>query len=223
MARRGRSKRPKKVNYTLIPRDSEPGKVMYPMLDELVHAHHSEISGARIALAWHTGWKADADGHTVLGKAKKASDLDRELVAIDFVIMLSATFWQDAVVSDDQRRALLDHELCHCSVKVDDNGDKCVDERGRIVYRMRKHDIEEFSEIVARHGTYKRDLEVFAAALRRSKQGSLLDDPKSVAALAKDPKIQQAVEKIRGKAGNGTTVTISSGAESVELGEAAHH
>jgi hypothetical protein len=39
------------------------------------------------------------------------------------------------------------------------------DERSRKCYRVRKHDIEEFSDVVARYGTYKRDLEMFAAAL----------------------------------------------------------
>lgn len=72
-------------------------------------------------------------------------------------------------MSDEQRRALLDHELCHAEVKLDDRTSEPVhDERGRKVYRMRKHDIEEFSAVVERNGIYKRDLEHFAAALNRA-------------------------------------------------------
>lgn len=147
---------------------------MYPMLNKLVEQHHEELTNARIALAWNTAWKADVDGRLKLGKCKKASDLDRELAAFDFVVMLQMEWWQNASVTDDQRRALLDHELCHATVRLDREGEPMRDERGRVVYRTRKHDIEEFSEIVERHGLYKRDLERFASAMRRSKQKSLI-------------------------------------------------
>jgi hypothetical protein len=53
-------------------------------------------------------------------------------------------------------------------LKFDSTGEPAYDERGRLVYRTRKHDIEEFAVIVERYGCYKRDLEQFAAALRRS-------------------------------------------------------
>lgn len=183
MAKVSRIKKPKRhekrVAYKLIPKDSVAGKPMYAMLDRLIEQYHTDLTNARIALAWNLSWKPDADGVKKLGKCKKASDLDRELAAWDFVICLSQEFWADAGVNDGQRRALLDHELCHAAIRVDRDGEPLRDERGRIVYRMRKHDIEEFSEVVARHGIYKRDLERFAVALKRSKQWSLLDDPKA--------------------------------------------
>jgi hypothetical protein len=143
---------------------------MYAQLDELVTAHHEELAKARIALAWCTSWRPDVDGRVILGKCKKASDLDRELAAFDFVILLRKAFWQHEDVTDSQRLALLDHELCHAAVTHDARGEPVEDERGRIVYRTRKHDLEEFAVIVERYGCYKRDLEQFAAALRRSAQ-----------------------------------------------------
>jgi len=178
MARRVKKPRQhaKRVSYKLIARDTNEGKAMYPMLSKLIEQHHDELTNARIALAWNTAWKADVDGRQKLGKCKKSSDLDRELAAFDFVVMLQMEWWQNATVTDDQRRALLDHELCHATVRLDRDGEPMRDERGRVVYRTRKHDIEEFSEIVERHGLYKRDLERFASALRRSKQKSLIED-----------------------------------------------
>ena len=175
--RRGSKKpaQPKRIAYKLIDPKTDAGKPMYALLKELVYEHHSEVKDARFALAWNRAWKPDTDGRVILGKCKKASDLDRELAAFDFVIILRKDFWEDPSVTDAQRAALMDHELCHASVRCDKNsGEPMVDERNRLIYRIRKHDIEEFADIVERHGTYKRDLELFAQALRRGPQQGVL-------------------------------------------------
>lgn len=169
--------KPKRVTCELISPKSEAGKVMYPLLAGLVTAHHDDLADARIALAWNMSWKSDTDGHLKLGKCKKASDLDREFAPFDFVILLLRSFYEDARVSDDQRRALIDHEISHATVRLDKDGDPVQDERGRTVWRIRKHDVEEFAAIAERYGCWKRDLEEFARALRRAKQHRLpLDD-----------------------------------------------
>lgn len=163
-----KTRKRKPVNYELIDRDGDTGRPMYRMLAELIGAHHDELAQARIALAWNSAWKHDVDGRVTLGKCKKASDLDRELAAFDFVILLRRAFWASPSVSDQQRRALLDHELMHAAVKFDDRGEPVEDERGRRVYRIRRHDIEEFSVIVERYGLWTSDLEQFALALQRA-------------------------------------------------------
>jgi hypothetical protein len=172
--------KPKRVSYELLTPAEHPA--IYKLLASLVVAHHDEIATARIALAWCTSWRADVDGHQKLGQCKKASDLDRELAEYDFVILLQKEFWENEAVSDTQRQALLDHELCHATVKLDSHTlEPLEDERGRIVYRLRKHDLEEFVAIAARYGTWKRDLERFARALASSKQASLpLEAPEEV-------------------------------------------
>jgi hypothetical protein len=183
---RRRSKRigkPKRVSYELIPRDNVATGPMYALLAELVDAHHRDLREASIVLAWCTSWRPDVDGRVILGKCKKASDLDRELTTYDFVILLSRSFWRnqdlliaDASTSEEDRnaartrqRALLDHELMHACVKFDDKGEPVYDERGRKVYRVRKHDLEEFVDVVKRHGIYKSDIEAFAKALGQEK------------------------------------------------------
>jgi hypothetical protein len=170
--RRRGPKKPPKVAYTLLTREAHGPS--YARLDRLVDEHHEELRKARIALAWCTSWRADPDGRQTLGRCKKATALDRELMAWDFVILLQQDFWLDEIVTDEQRDALLDHELCHATVKEDPlTGDPLLDVRGRIVYRVRRHDLEEFACIAARYGTWKRDLELFAQALARAKQGRL--------------------------------------------------
>lgn len=161
-------KKAKPVHYELISRTDDVGALMYALLDELICTHHHDLARARIALAWCTSWKPDVDGRVTLGKCKKASDLDREVAEFDFIIMLRRAFWLDERVTDAQRRALLDHELCHAALKYDERGEPVEDERGRLVYRIRKHDVEEFSAVIERNGVYKRDLEQFAAALNRA-------------------------------------------------------
>lgn len=178
-----RPSKPKRVAYTLLMHADHPD--LYARLSRLVAEHHEDLRDARIALAWCTSWKPDVDGRVTLGKCKKASDLDRELADFDFVILLRRVFWQDEAVSDQQRDALLDHELMHAALKYDTAGEPMVDERGRLVYRLRKHDLEEFVVIAQRYGTWKRDLELFARALAQAKQRRLpIDDDQASASAS---------------------------------------
>lgn len=170
--------KPKAVNYQLVERDSEEGAPVYEMLRELVEEYHDHLTSNRIAVMWRFGWKADPDGRIQLGACKKASDIDRELRKnLDFVILLSWDFWSAAQVSDEQRKALLDHELMHAAEALDDDMEPKVDSRGRKVFRIRKHDVEEFTDIVRRHGIWKSDLEAFAEALYKRAQAPLFNPP----------------------------------------------
>lgn len=166
-------KKPKAVPYRLIHPDSAEGDRLYGWLRGLLESHHQDVLEARFALAWHVGWKPDDDGHLTLGQCRKSSDLEREIQdasAYDFVILLNQHFFEDALVSDTQRLAVLDHELYHAAVKLDDKDKPVIDERGRMQYRIRKHDLEEFSAIAERYGCWKRDIETFAKSLARARQ-----------------------------------------------------
>jgi hypothetical protein len=167
--RRRAEPKPRRVSYELLP----PKAPEYKLLTRLVRGHHEDLTDARIALAWAKAWKADVDGRLKLGACKRASDLDRELADYDFIVLLNRSFWQDIGVSDHQRAALLDHELTHAALVHDKRGEPVEDERGRKVYRLRRHDLEEFNAIAERYGLWKRDLEAFAVALRKSKQQEL--------------------------------------------------
>ena len=165
---------PKPLSYVLISQTSDIGVPMYERLYSIIDEHHEDLSrtNVRVALAWATSWKADVDGRLMLGKCKKASELDRELAPFDFVILLNRDFWQNPRVDDVQRTALIDHELMHAAVAYDEHGDPKVDERGRTCYRIRKHDLEEFADIAARYGCWKRDIEEFARALGRAERST---------------------------------------------------
>lgn len=176
MAQRGmrakKAKAPKKLTYELI--DDQPGSIgkqAYNMMRDHIEREREDLArlGTKIALAWCTSWKPDADGRVTIGKCRKASDLDRELMAFDFIILLNKEFWLNPKVGDDVRRAILDHELMHAAVKIGENGEPEEDAKGRVVYRIRKHDIEEFADTVRRHGIYRGDVDSFAQAIFAAK------------------------------------------------------
>ena len=175
MARRPRvpkEKKRKKVLVKILER-KHGGKVTeaYRIMESLVDEHHKHLSDAKIAIAWRFGWKPDTDGRVTLGQCRKRSDLDRELgngdSQFDFVILLNHEHWNS--ISTAEQQAIMDHELCHAEVCKDANGEPKTDENGRRVWRIRKHDLEEFREVVSRHGRYKSDIERFGEVMDRSR------------------------------------------------------
>jgi hypothetical protein len=81
---------PKKVNYKLI-----EDKSIHSLLEEIVSEYHEDLADAHIALAWQKSIKADKDGRLVLGKCVKATDLQKEFMPYDFVILLNEDVWRD--------------------------------------------------------------------------------------------------------------------------------
>lgn len=162
-----RKERKRVVKVQYIPRPPKSKKAPdpldpYAILDAMVRDYHDDLAQARIAVAWMLDVKADRDGHLTLGRCKKATDLDREFREFDLVILLNAQAWKE--LEPNQRTALVDHELCHATVATDKNSENIKDERDRLCYRIRKHDIEEFNAVVRRHKMYLSDIAEFVKA-----------------------------------------------------------
>lgn len=153
----------KKVN--VLRADETADAAVYELMRSLIASYHPHLVDADIVIVWRTGWKEDADDRLILGQMHKASDMEREINGYDAAMLLNKEAWAKFDVR--QRAALVDHELLHLDVARDDAGDPKEDERGRTVYRIRKHDIEEFRDIVSRHGCYKADLVAFAEEILR--------------------------------------------------------
>jgi len=177
MARTGKKRKPRAVRYVIekLPDKADKNPANPYAVLEAMRQFHSHLEKARIAIAWRLDVKADRDGRLWLGQLKKASDLDRELKPFDLVILLNHYAWDH--FSQAQRHALVDHELMHAQVVIDSDGELVKDERGRQCYRTRKHDLEEFRDIVYRHGAYKEDLVDFVTMLRAREKNTqpLLD------------------------------------------------
>lgn len=159
--------KPRPVNVELV----HPADPLYSRVTRIMEAHHRPLveAGVNIALVHRRGIKTDKDGHLTLGYAKKASDMDKEFHEHDAVIVINIEAWE--TLSEEQREALLDHELMHVAVVYDtETGDVKRDDRDRPVLRIRKHDLSEFRDIVQRHGAYLADIEEFVKAALASKK-----------------------------------------------------
>lgn len=162
----------KKVAFELIDPNQKPQHETYRLMAQLRRDYHPDTIEAKIAIAWRKGFKADVDGHLVLGKCVRTSDLQKEFSEWDFIILLNQEVWNSTEFTKEKKLALLDHELCHAAPALDKELEPKVDDRGRKVFRTRGHDVQEFQCIIERHGTYKKDLERFAEAILK-RQGVL--------------------------------------------------
>jgi len=159
--------------YVLINAISPKGQEVLNLMLALINENHEELVNANIIPAWMMGNKEDKDGHLILGKMKKASELEREAHGADGFLLLNHEAWE--VFDINQRRALVDHELEHLALSFDaETAEPKRDGHDKLVYRLRKHDVEEFQCIIRRHGCWKDDLRKFAEdALKADKQKNL--------------------------------------------------
>lgn len=113
-----------------------------------------------------TGDAIKKNGIKALGLCRIINLKDRTMGRSDVEILIDHPWWEDA--TDDQREALLDHELHHASVKLK-NGVVQRDDLQRPLIKLRKHDVEVgwFDIIALRHG---------AASIERTQAKALADD-----------------------------------------------
>lgn len=143
----------------------------------LVPKYHDMLGNANVRIAYF--FRSDIrkkGGKLVFGTTKKIMGLNAALADSDepfFCIVIAHPAWE--VLPQKHREALVDHELCHCGVEVD--------EKGEVKLVLRNHDIQEFSDIVRRYGAWSPDVQDFLkAALGGRKKPTPLLDGKSRAA-----------------------------------------
>ncbi|HEV2779102.1 MAG TPA: putative metallopeptidase [Actinophytocola sp.] len=139
------------------------------IVEKLVPEHHEHLARTDVTIRCvFRDTAAKSRGWIVLGKARKVSGLAAHLVGLVrkddlgddpadfFVIEVPHEPWVN--LTQEQRIALVDHELCHFWVALPDD----PDEPRRLV--ILGHDLEEFKAIVERHGLWKPDVKSFAKA-----------------------------------------------------------
>ena len=143
-----------------------PAPAVERIARDLIAKHHKDLVDVRIEYVFRSE-TAKSRGKEVWGQARKISGLNAYLSQEDgpseaasgdvdyFVIEISEPVW--VILDAGQRKALVDHELCHLQLVWDDDGE--------VSLRLRHHDVEEFQAVVIRHGLWRPDLGDFAAAL----------------------------------------------------------
>lgn len=127
---------------------------------ELIEKHHQDLLEEDVVFLMRSK-AAKSDGRAVLGTASKLSEKQRTLMGSDalFVIEIAADEWKS--LGKLQRIALVDHELCHCTVEETEK-DGYVERKAKI----RQHDLEEFYDIVRRYGAWKDDIKEIGEQLK---------------------------------------------------------
>src|SRR5215831_13171631 len=85
----------------------------YIFMDSLVAQFHPELAEAVVVIGYNYGWKPNRDGKLVLATVALFSDFERQLHGKDIKIMLNYNYWHNPATNDDNRKALLDHQLSH--------------------------------------------------------------------------------------------------------------
>jgi hypothetical protein len=150
MARgRGRKKKEKKppvewVRHYVIEKDVE----------DLVEKIHTHLRAAKIVvLAKPKAGKRH--GRVLITATKRASEataalLKDEIGDVHYVIEIGKDAWD--TLSQDRKKLVLDRALCYCAGQDPDKG----------VWKLRGPDVEDFTEIIKRHGLWTGELEIFA-------------------------------------------------------------
>lgn len=135
----------------------------------IIQAHHPHLLNIPVRFVWRSemrklrGSLAAGTCEIVTGRFAFFVMTEEEAELADeagcsgkmFWIEIAADYWE--TLDDAQRLALLDHELSHAGVVVDE-------EKEGIQLEMIPHDIEEFIHIVERHGPWDRALTELVSA-----------------------------------------------------------
>lgn len=157
------------VATTVLERDGAAGEV--GRLFNVARA----ISGEEIRVLFMVNAKPfdplkDDVKHDAIAKCIKAPTLWHDVTGYDAVIWCRGWFWDQFL--DDQREALLLHELLHLEVEYDDDGE--------VQLRVRKHDLEEFTDVALRFGGALPGIDPFVRAFGQWQHGREHPEPTSL-------------------------------------------
>jgi len=122
----------------------ECGEEVYTLMNELINEYHLNLRNVKIKCLFYNKPRKRC-GKIILGTAEAVSPKFNYLTNIDFIISIYENTWD--TMAEQEKKALIDHELCHCFVGEDKHGNP--------VYKTIPHDFEEFKEIIERYGLWQ--------------------------------------------------------------------
>lgn len=150
-----------------------PAPDLHELARPLIERHHAHLAGYPLRIVWRDPqWRlkgalvsATAEivsgrfAHFVMTREEKGA-LGQDDGPRMFWIEVCGEAWES--LSTTQRDALLDHELAHCVLLPTEDGD--------LKMSIAPHDVEEFQEIVRRHGAWTPQLWEMALNLAEGPQ-----------------------------------------------------
>lgn len=124
---------------------TEASSLVATIAKSLIANYHPWLMDANIGFLFREEAQKNK-GRMILASAMKVPDKLKTLLNLDFLIWISEEDWNK--MTSSQREALVDHELCHCV-------------RGSNGFTIRGHDLEEFHDVVERHGLWRNDVYKF--------------------------------------------------------------
>ncbi len=126
------------------------------VFNDLIPNYHPHLANAKfLFLCRNTA--AKSSGQKVPGSVKKASPLERYAGSFlnsgeepDFIMIIALEVWNE--YPPNKRKALLDHLLMRCVAEENPV-------TGNVSYGTRPPNVQEFPEIVTRHGSWNESVE----------------------------------------------------------------
>lgn len=153
---------------------------------KIINQHHPHLQDAADLIGFYFRFGAS----DWAGKAKKCTAFERHVTGYMLFVFINAQDWGH--LNPEKRNALVDHELCHfmrtSHRKYDEELQKWTEEWDRAdqpdSWSIRDHDVEEFSQVIQRHGLWDVGIEQFARAVRNAPyQKDLFEDERQIRAI----------------------------------------
>lgn len=134
----------------------------------LIASHHPHLKILNIAYVFREEASV-SNGKVIAGQCTKVDPRNWTLHKRDIIIEIAKDVWAEALPTF--QAALMDHELSHVGIDMNEDGTPKMDDlTGRVMVRVKPHDIEEFDGVLERHGAYHKDLRRFLDAFVKSKE-----------------------------------------------------
>ena len=121
---------------------------------KVVKEHHPDLASINIGYLFRDAAPISR-GRITMGVCVKVDDRNYVYGGKDVIIEVGRDVWD--VLDSELREVLIDHELNHVGVELDEKGNPVLTNNSRPKVFIKPHDIEEFGVIIDRYGdTHKR-------------------------------------------------------------------
>jgi len=147
----------KKSKVKAIPLAFAEFEAAEEIAEGLVANHHPDLTLARIRYICRNK-ATKRGGRPVPGNVYKMGGKYEYLVGCDFIIEVALPVWNDFNIN--QRRAVIDHLLSRCMGEEQEDG--------MMKWRLRPPEVQEFPEVVERHGQWNDELIDMGKSIRHT-------------------------------------------------------